>query len=1094
MGSKRNTSKGQGSTGGSLRQSLANWEEAELKKFYSAFHKYGTTWSKVCRSVNSTKTQEDCEALYRQHQTFLNIPYNQALESAFLAMVKDARNILKTGESDTVSNEGPGSVVSAGTSTPRAAPQKGKRSARPRPNRGGGVTPVSKQPTASTPGSTSGKYKVPVGKTIFGAGTTVGETAGPAKKRTRRLILDDDLPVSAPPPIQQVSNHKLYDRWRRGAHDDVGEGVDALLSLASIAHASSSCATDSQPHQPDEEVTINTQPTNDADTTSAKAATPTRDDHPGLFLKGSATPSRRPTFILSSPCSYQQSSPLGRSRLRGDDSLPAKVAMKEVERLRLGMQTPTREQQQLAIFPVGEQIPGACLEREISLLGGLKSSVQVGQLEYLEYPHPLARSYLEASPRKTLSAHEPPRSTTVFGKRAHAPVSGADQQVRSLRARDSLTSFLSSMPSISSDPLAALSYGLAPLADLHLQPENLNSFPAQLPGASPTPQPRLRRRKPLPEKFPPVQNSLRLLFSTWGPYHGFSTPGAQGQVSPPLGETGEPMSLSEGVLRRALTPKFRRWAMYEFHYSALDRPWFMKNELQDFMNHLGIGSINCLTRAEWSLLRGALGRPRRLSLSFLKEERMRLEAYRDTVRRKYEEVGPGMEVPADMPRPLRVSQQVTARHPITRHLHDGFILTTKASKYRVQFIKGELGTEMVRDIDVMPVDPAENLPLGLMMMSPCLLNGRLTSGPEVSLRRKSSSAPARGPAAGRAQQEARALAQAALQEGMPPGGEAETHLLRALAAILDRKEFLLACLKEMHSDAEGGKILEGVAGPQAEEFKQHYNQVFHELHEVNQHLQALMQKLNVPSDPQGLPASQNQLGASIAADVAVEPAIVPAPGGPMGPPTSIPQPPCAEVDQLVKDALEEARSVVEQHRTGGPKGQGSGPLLVSEPRRVPLSGPSPEVPGVSPDSQLGSAVEGNAASVEEMEAEGAGVVTPGENESVAGGKCSSAGGYGGGEQEGASRLSAEPFPCVGTSGSQSEVSQEQEWLGQLITGCVGVLFTVQKCTSGNMEGHLVEKALDKAVDSVAPKAAKNTAVFKDILESINSLKFQLARA
>jgi hypothetical protein len=28
--------------------------------------------------------------------------------------------------------------------------------------------------------------------------------------------------------------------------DDVGEGVDALLSLASMAHASSSCQTDSQ--------------------------------------------------------------------------------------------------------------------------------------------------------------------------------------------------------------------------------------------------------------------------------------------------------------------------------------------------------------------------------------------------------------------------------------------------------------------------------------------------------------------------------------------------------------------------------------------------------------------------------------------------------------------------------------------------------------------------------------------------------------------------------------------------------------------------------------------------------------------------------
>ncbi len=35
-----------------------------------------------------------------------------------------------------------------------------------------------------------------------------------------------------------------------------------------------------------------------------------------------------------------------------------------------------------------------------------------------------------------------------------------------------------------------------------------------------------------------------------------------------------------------------------------------------------------LTRLEWSVLRSALGRPRRLSLAFLREERMRLEGYR----------------------------------------------------------------------------------------------------------------------------------------------------------------------------------------------------------------------------------------------------------------------------------------------------------------------------------------------------------------------------------------------------------------------------------------------------------------------------------
>jgi hypothetical protein len=58
---------------------------------------------------------------------------------------------------------------------------------------------------------------------------------------------------------------------------------------------------------------------------------------------------------------------------------------------------------------------------------------------------------------------------------------------------------------------------------------------------------------------------------------------------------------------------------------------------------------------------------------------------RERVRGAYEAVGVGNEVPTDLPRPLRVGQQVVARHPATRGLHDGIILTIKANKYRVQF-------------------------------------------------------------------------------------------------------------------------------------------------------------------------------------------------------------------------------------------------------------------------------------------------------------------------------------------------------------------------------------------------------------------------
>eukprot|EP00775_Hariotina_reticulata_P008012 gene8012-8210_t len=87
--------------------------------------------------------------------------------------------------------------------------------------------------------------------------------------------------------------------------------------------------------------------------------------------------------------------------------------------------------------------------------------------------------------------------------------------------------------------------------------------------------------------------------------------------------------------------------MCEWHYSGIDRPFFMKNELQELLDSSGLGQVTHLTRGEWSVVRSAFGKPRRLSLAFLKQERARLELYRG--------------------------------------LHDGIILTIKANKYRVQF-------------------------------------------------------------------------------------------------------------------------------------------------------------------------------------------------------------------------------------------------------------------------------------------------------------------------------------------------------------------------------------------------------------------------
>ena len=51
-------------------------------------------------------------------------------------------------------------------------------------------------------------------------------------------------------------------------------------------------------------------------------------------------------------------------------------------------------------------------------------------------------------------------------------------------------------------------------------------------------------------------------------------------------ESGVPPSEPELRLRRCLDARTRRWAAAEFFYSALDRPWFMRNELRARASYL----------------------------------------------------------------------------------------------------------------------------------------------------------------------------------------------------------------------------------------------------------------------------------------------------------------------------------------------------------------------------------------------------------------------------------------------------------------------------------------------------------------------------
>lgn len=93
----------------------------------------------------------------------------------------------------------------------------------------------------------------------------------------------------------------------------------------------------------------------------------------------------------------------------------------------------------------------------------------------------------------------------------------------------------------------------------------------------------------------------------------------------------------------------------------------------------------------------SLGKPRRFSEQFLKEEKEKLNQYRESVRNHYTELRAGTRdgLPTDLARPLSVGQRIIALHPRTREIHDGSVLTVDHNRCRVQFDEPELGVEFV---------------------------------------------------------------------------------------------------------------------------------------------------------------------------------------------------------------------------------------------------------------------------------------------------------------------------------------------------------------------------------------------------------------
>ncbi|KAL0414702.1 UNVERIFIED_CONTAM: protein ALWAYS EARLY 3 [Sesamum radiatum] len=193
-------------------------------------------------------------------------------------------------------------------------------------------------------------------------------------------------------------------------------------------------------------------------------------------------------------------------------------------------------------------------------------------------------------------------------------------------------------------------------ADLRKEGSDSAQSAIQVPVANQVNLPtKVRSRRKMNLKKPQIQKDLK-----------FPDKISDDQSNLPFGSLhNTAFNLKEKLSNCLLNQRLRRWCTYEWFYSAIDYPWFAKSEFVEYLYHVGLDHVPRLTRVEWGVIRSSLGKPRRFSGQFLKEEKEKLNQYRDSVRKHYTELREGVRegLPTDLARPLSVGQRVIAIHP-----------------------------------------------------------------------------------------------------------------------------------------------------------------------------------------------------------------------------------------------------------------------------------------------------------------------------------------------------------------------------------------------------------------------------------------------
>lgn len=537
--------------------------------------------------------------------------------------------------------------------------------------------------------------------------------------------------------------------------------------------------------------------------------------------------------------------------------------------------------------------------------------------------------------------------------------------------------------------------------------------------------------------------------------------------------------------------RVRRWCICEWFYSAIDYPWFAKSEFVEYLYHVGLGHVPRLTRVEWDVIRSSLGKPRRFSEQFLKEEKEKLDYYRESVRNHYAELRMGKRegLPTDLARPLTVGQRVISIHPRSREVHDGSVLTVDHDRCRIQFDRPELGVEFVKDIDCMPLNPIENMPTSLKRHNitvgkfyESLKQFKVSERPEertkeefIKFTPRQKMENADGPTDVAPAYLMNSLPKPAKEGFVSPSShikvgygqvvspqqavtsqqsilsqlqakEADIRALAELTRVLDKKNALVAELRRMNDDVSEDSSLKDV-----DSFKKQYAAVLVQLNEVLDQVSSALMCLRQRNTYQGSSALPWQKSL----------ASIEERGGPNN-----------TVNQLSSDSHETGSHVyeiVENSRAKARKMVDAAIQAVSSLKEGghPIQNIEEAVDYVS--SRL--SVDGSSLSVQASQANGS---LARQNQPTSG----------------TSKLLASDQTLDSRSNGASVECETQIPL-ELITNCVTTLLMIQKCTERQFPPADVAQILDFAVTSLQPCSSHNLPVYAEIQKCMGIIRSQI---